>query len=62
MALLRKFPNGFEIHGGRMTKSEESEFYARIAGGPKVVLWGQRANKTEKAEPASAGKTKKTKK
>lgn len=62
MALLRKFPNGFEIHGGRMTKDEESEFYARIAQGPKVILRGQRGQKQDTGTPDLKKKTNKSEK
>ena len=38
MAMIRRFPNGFEIHGGRLTKKEEADFYRRIADGPMRIL------------------------
>ena len=38
MALIYKFEDGFEIHGGKLTKKEEAEFYRRIGGGPIKAL------------------------
>ena len=38
MALLYTFEDGFEIHGGKLTKKEEAEFYRRIGGGPTKIL------------------------
>ena len=38
MALIRRFPDGFEIHGGKLSKEEEADLYRRIAGGPVRIL------------------------
>ena len=38
MAVLRTFPSGFKIWGGKLTKQEEADFYRRISGGPTKVL------------------------
>lgn len=51
MVLIRKYPNGAEIHGPPYTKAEEDEFYARVSGGPKVIL---RVPKPEKDHPAES--------
>ena len=62
MAILHKFPNGFEIHGGRMTKNEESEFYARIAEDPKVIVWGRKNKTIENRETPNVDQWEKSKK
>jgi hypothetical protein len=38
MALLYTFEDGFEVHGGKLTKKEEADFYRRIGGGPTKIL------------------------
>jgi len=38
MAVVRTFPSGFKIWGGKLTKQEEADFYRRIGGGPTKVL------------------------
>ena len=38
MALIRRFPDGFEIHGGKLSKEEEADLYRRMAGGPVRIL------------------------
>lgn len=38
MAVLRTFPSGFKIWGGKLTKQEEADFYRRIGGGPQKML------------------------
>ena len=41
MALIRRFPDGFEIHGGKLSKEEEADLYRRMAGGPMRILRSQ---------------------
>ena len=38
MVLIRRFPDGFEVHGGKLAKEEEADLYRRIAGGPMRIL------------------------
>jgi len=38
MALIRRFPDGFEIHGGKLSKEEEADLYRRMARGPVRIL------------------------
>ena len=38
MVLIRRFPDGFEVHGGKLTKEEEADIYRRMAGGPMRIL------------------------
>ena len=38
MVLIRRFPDGFEVHGGKLTKEEEADLYRRMAGGPMRIL------------------------
>ena len=38
MVLIRRFPDGFEVHGGKLTKEGEADLYRRIAGGPISIL------------------------
>jgi hypothetical protein len=38
MAVVRTFPSGFKIWGGKLTKQEEADFYRRIGGGPQKTL------------------------
>lgn len=56
MPLLRKLKNGFEIHGGRMTKEEENDFYSRIAEGPKIILRTSKVKQNRTEGPAATEK------
>ena len=38
MVLVRRFPDGFEIHGGKLTKNEEADLYRRMGSGPIRIL------------------------
>lgn len=38
MVLVRRFPDGFEIHGGKLTKNEEADLYRRMGSGPMRIL------------------------
>ena len=38
MVLIRRFPDGFEVHGGKLTEEEEADLYRRMAGGPMRIL------------------------
>ena len=38
MVLIRRFPDGFEVHGGKLTEEEEADLYRRMAGGSMRIL------------------------
>lgn len=43
-------PGGLVMHLGRLTKREESEAYAILAGGPKVIVRDRRYSPAQIAE------------
>lgn len=51
MVLIRRYPNGGEVHGPPYTQAEEDEFYRRVSGGPVAILRGPQPAGEAAAEP-----------
>lgn len=53
MVLVRRYPNGYEIHGPPYSKAEENDFYRRMDG-PKTVLRDPKASIGHPVEPVES--------